>query len=269
MAFLSSPPALLPTQQKDARAGGVTYHIAGELVPVLAVDLEPGQSIFFEHHILLWKDPGLQFQVRPLAGMVKRLIAGMELLIVEAMGPGQVAFSRDGVGHVFPVVLAPGQELHVREHQFLAATGGVGFTWERMQGIKNMLFGGSGFFIDKFQAGAEEGVVWLHGHGNVFEKTLLPGEQFDVEPGGWLYKDPTVAIDTNYQGLTAGFLGGMNLAVNRFTGPGRLGLQSMSVNIEASGADQASQATQAAATGGALGLIGAIAGGLFGNRDER
>jgi hypothetical protein len=31
--------------------------------------------------------------------------------------------------------------------------------------------------------------------GNVFEKTLLPGEQFDVEPGGWLY-------------LTAEMLGG-------------------------------------------------------------
>jgi hypothetical protein len=45
-----------------------------------------------------------------------------------------------------------------------------------------MLFGGTGFFIDKFEAGAEEGIVWLHGHRNVFEKTLLPGEQFDVEP---------------------------------------------------------------------------------------
>src|SRR5207302_11231723 len=99
MALLS-PPALLPTQHADARAGGLTYHIAGELVPVLAVELAPGQSVFFEHHILLWKDPALQFRLRPLAGMVKRLIAGMELLIVEAVGPGQVAFSRDAVGQV-------------------------------------------------------------------------------------------------------------------------------------------------------------------------
>lgn len=268
MSFLSHPPELLPTQARDAQAGGVTYHIAGELVPALAIDLQAGQSVFFEHHILLWKDPALQFGVRPLAGMVKRMIAGMQLLIVEAQGPGQVAFSRDGVGHVFPVVLKPGQELHVREHQFLAATGNIGFTWERVQGISNMLLGGTGFFIDKFHAGDSEGVVWLHGHGNVFEKTLLEGEQFDVEPGGWLYKEPSVAMETNFQGLAAGFLGGMRLTCNRFTGPGRIALQSMSAAVESSAAEGASQSDAQAASTTALGVIGALAGGLFGNRDR-
>jgi uncharacterized protein (AIM24 family) len=268
VSFLSHLPELLPTQAGDAQAGSVTYRIAGELVPVLAIDLQPGQSVFFEHHILLWKDPALQFSVRPLTGVVKRLIAGMELLIVEAVGPGQVAFSRDGVGHLFPVVLQAGQELHVREHQFVAATGNIGFTWERVQGISNMLLGGTGFFIDKFQAGDSEGVVWLHGHGNVFEKALLDGEQFDVEPGGWLCKDPSVAMETNFQGLAAGFLGGMRLTCNRFTGPGRLALQSMSAAVESSGAERASQRDAQAGSTTALGVLGAFAGGLFGNRDR-
>ncbi|HZT86696.1 MAG TPA: AIM24 family protein [Stellaceae bacterium] len=267
MSFLSQPPQLLPTRAQDAQAGGVTYHIAGELVPALAIDLQPGQSVYFEHHILLWKDPNLQFGVRPLGGMVKRMIAGMELLIVEAVGPGQVAFSRDGVGHVFPVVLRPGEELHVREHQFLAATGNIDFTWERVQGISNMLLGGTGFFIDKFRAVDGYGVVWLHGHGNVFEKTLLDGEQFDVEPGGWLYKDPSVAMETNFQGLAAGFLGGMRLTCNRFTGPGRLALQSMSAGVESSAAEHASQSDAQSASNTALGVIGAIAGGIFGSRE--
>jgi uncharacterized protein (AIM24 family) len=268
MSFLTPPPAamptLLPTQLRDATAAGVTYHIAGELVPVLAVDLAPGQTVFFEHHILLWKDPALQFRVRPLGGMVKRMIAGMDLLIAEAVGPGQVAFSRDGVGHVFPIVLAPGQELHVREHQFLAATGAVDFTWQRVAGIANMLFGGTGFFVDTFRAGAQEGVVWLHGHGNVFERTLGPGEQIDIEPGGWLYKEPSVTMETNYQGLTAGMLGGMRLACNRFTGPGRVGLQSMAAMVETAGADQASQAAASTTESTAIGVIGGIVGSIFG-----
>ena len=269
MSFLSQAPSPLPAQPHDANAAGVAYHIAGELVPVLTVQLAPGQTVFFEHHILLWKEPSVEFRVRPLAGMVKRLLAGMELLIVEAVGPGQVAFSRDGVGQVFAVPLAPGQELHVREHQFLAASGDIGFTWERVQGVANMLFGGTGFFIDKFQAGAAPGVVWLHGHGNVFEKTLLAGEQLDVEPGGWLHKDLSVAMETTYQGLTAGLLGGMRLACNRFTGPGRLGLQSMSARVESAGAEQTTQDNAQSASSAALGVIGAIAGGLFGNRDQR
>ena len=55
-----------------------------------------------------------------------------------------------------------------------------------------MLFGGTGFFIDKFHSHKGDGILWLHGYGNVFEKILAPGESIDVEPGGWLYKDPGV-----------------------------------------------------------------------------
>jgi uncharacterized protein (AIM24 family) len=265
MSFLDNSPQPLPAQLQNAMAAGLVYHIGGQLVPVLSVELQPGQSVFFEHHILLWKDPSLQFGIRPLAGAVKRFFAGMDLLVAEARGPGRIGFSRDGVGQVFPVHLRPGQELHVREHQFLAASGNVDYTWEFVQGISNILFGGTGFFIDRFYAGQGEGVVWLHGHGNVFEKTLAPGEQFDVEPSGWLYKDPSVTLDTNFQGFTAGFFGGMRLACNRFTGPGRIGIQSMSARWETSPTDQASRNDQTAASTTALGVLGAIASGIFGN----
>jgi uncharacterized protein (AIM24 family) len=56
---------------------------------------------------------------------MKRMISGMQVFVTEAVGPGQIAFSRDGPGHVFGIPLKPGQELHVLEHQFLAATGNV------------------------------------------------------------------------------------------------------------------------------------------------
>ena len=58
--------------------------------------------------------------------------------------------------------------------------------------------------------------------------TLAPGEQIDIEPGGWLYKDPTVRMDTIFQKLSTGFFASAGqLFWNRFTGPGRVGLQSM------------------------------------------
>ena len=268
MPLVTSPPTLHASEAQNAQAAGFTYHLGGQLVPVLSIDLMPGQSVFFEHHILLWKDPSIQFGVRPLAGMLKRAIAGMDLLVVEARGPGQVAFSRDGVGQVFPMVLAPGQELHVREHQFLAASGNVDYTWELNKGVSNILFGGTGFFIDKFHSTGGAAVVWLHGHGNVFEKVLAPGEQFDVEPGGWLYKDPSVTMETNFQGLAAGFLGGMRLTCNRFTGPGRVGVQSMSVMLGPNSPAESVSTGNAVATGAAAGLLGAIASSIFGGSDR-
>src|SRR5439155_3775962 len=151
--------------------------------------------------------------------------------VTEAKGQGQIAFSRDGAGHIFAIHLNQGQEIHVREHQFLAATQNIDYTFERVKGISNMLMGGTGFFIDKFHGSQGDGILWLHGYGNVFEKVLAPGEQIDVEPGGWLYKDTAVKMETNMQRLSTGLFGSMSFITNRFTGPGRSGIQSMYLHL--------------------------------------
>ncbi|HEY4163396.1 MAG TPA: AIM24 family protein [Dongiaceae bacterium] len=222
-------PKLLPTTAEGESFGGVTYHIDGELVPVLTVDVSK-MPVFFEHHILLWKHAEVEIGLKAMKGALKRMMAGMQIFVTEASGSGMIAFSRDGAGHIAPIHLKAGTEIQVREHQFLAATGNIGYTFERVRGAANMLFGGSGFFIDRFWA-ESDGIVWLHGYGNVFEKVLEPGEIIDIEPGGWLYKDPEVKMETIVGRLTAGFFGGMNFIVNRFTGPGRVGIQSMYLHM--------------------------------------
>ncbi|WP_291333586.1 AIM24 family protein [Desulfovibrio sp.] len=123
-----------------------------------------------------------------------------------------------------------GKSIQVREHQFLAATQYVEYEFERVSGISNMLFGSSGLFIDKFRCIDGDGILWLHGYGNVFEVALEEGEMIDVEPGAWLYKDGAVKMDTNMIGIASGFLSSTNIAMNRFTGPGRVGIQSMYID---------------------------------------
>lgn len=225
-----SAPTLLPTQAQAETFGGVTYHIDGELVPVLTVDVNL-MSVYFEHHVLLWKNPTISIDIRPMAGAFKRMVAGMQVFVTEASGRGQVAFSRDGTGHILAIHMNQGDEIHVREHQFLAATANIDYDYERVKGVANILFGGTGFFIDRFHARKGSGVLWLHGYGNVFEKVLAPHEQIDVEPGGWLYKDTHVRMQTTAQRLTTGLWGGFSLFMNRFTGPGKIALQSMYVHM--------------------------------------
>jgi len=221
-----SAPILVPTQAQAETFGGVTYHIDGELVPVLTVDVNL-MSVYFEHHVLLWKNPTVGIDIRPMAGALKRMVAGMQVFVTEASGRGQIAFSRDGTGHILAIHMNQGDEIHVREHQFLAATANIDYDFERVRGVANILFGGTGFFIDRFHARHGSGVLWLHGYGNVFEKELAPHEQIDVEPGGWLYKDTHVKMQTTAQRFATGFLGGFSLFMNRFTGPGKIALQSM------------------------------------------
>ncbi len=224
-------PTLLSTSVVDETWAGVGYHLDGELVPALTVDLPATEGVFFEHHVLLWKHPEVTISLKPMKGAMKRMLAGMPVFLTEARGPGQVAFSRDGPGHIAAIHLHAGGEIHVREHQFLAATDNIAYTFERVRGVANILFGGTGFFIDKFHLDQGEGVLWLHGYGNVFEKVLAAGESIDIEPGGWLYKDPQVRMETVAQRLATGFLAGTNIVMNRFTGPGRIALQSMYLHL--------------------------------------
>ncbi len=229
---MPQPPTLLPTHVEEGRGPGLVYRIDGELVPVLHIRLDGSHRVFFEHHVVLWKDPGLQIGMHQLGGSFKRVIAGMPIFMTETQSPGEIAFSRDDPGHVLPLHLTPGQAIQVREHQFLAATDNVAYTFNRVKGVSNMLFGGTGFFVDRFEAQGFEGIVWLHGYGNVFEKTLEPGEQIDVEAGGWVYRDAAVQMQQQVYGLKTGIFGGSgNLIFNRFTGPGRVGIQSAYVHL--------------------------------------
>ena len=106
----------------------------------------------------------------------------MPVFMTEAHGPGHIAFSRDGVGHVWGMHLKQSEAIDVREHQFLAATAHVDFTFARVQGIANMLLGGSGFFVDTFTAASNDGIVWLHGYGNVFRLLCCRAKQSILSP---------------------------------------------------------------------------------------
>src|SRR6266704_806394 len=224
----SVPKAELHNPKGPLRVADMTISIDGELVPVVDIMLGNQLSIYFEHHILLWKHPGVQLGFKSIRGAAKRFFAGLQIFITEAQGPGNIAFSRESVG----------QMVELREHQFLVATSNVDYGFTDMKSVANILFSRTGLFIDQFTAQGGEGMVLLHGYGNVFEKMLAPGETLDIEPGAWLWKDPSVQMTVTtvassqrgggILGAIGGLVAGASFILNRFTGPGRVGIQSMS-----------------------------------------
>jgi uncharacterized protein (AIM24 family) len=257
---MPAAPKLLPTQITEGSAPGLSYRLEGELVPALHMALDGQVPVYFEHHVLLWKYPSLQIGLHPLKkGLKRRMLGGMPLLLLEAQSAGELAFSRDAPGHIAALHLQPGHGIVVREHQFLAATSNVQYDYNRIKGFANMMYGG-GFWVDEFFAADQEGVVWVHGYGNVFEKQLEPGETIDIEPGGWLFRDHSVSMSQEVYGFKTGLMsGGGSLVFNRFTGPGRVGLQSAYFHPPVQeGTGGNAQQNQ---SGG--GLLGGIVGGLL------
>lgn len=212
--------------------GTSTCQVEGEVVPVAEINLGAGDSVFFEHHVLLWKDEATKMGVMSLQGGMKRALAGMPFIISIASGPGRIAFSRDATGELVVLPLHPGMELDVREHAFLLSSHNISYSFVRIKGLRNILFGGQGMFMDRFVTAGTPGLLLLHGYGNVFERMLRPGEHILLEPGAFLYKDSSVTMDVETVKLTSGFFGGTGMNLARVTGPGRVGIQSMYVHHE-------------------------------------
>src|SRR5690348_889040 len=161
------PKAELHNPKGPIRIADMTVSIDGELVPVVDIMLGNQMPIYFEHHILLWKHPGVQIGFKSIQGAAKRLFAGLQIFITEAQGPGNISFSRDSVGQIVALRLQPGQTVEVREHQFLVATGNVDYDFTFVQGAANILFSRTGLFIDQFTAQGSARIVLLHGYCNV------------------------------------------------------------------------------------------------------
>jgi len=210
--------------------GNSTCQVEGEIVPVAEINLAQGDSIFFEHHVMLWKDDLVPMGVMSLQGGMKRALAGMPFIISVAQGPGRIAFSRDATGELVVLPLHPGMELDVREHAFLLSSHQINYSYVMIKGLRNILFGGQGMFMDRFVTTNAPGLLILHGYGNVFERTLRANESLLIEPGAFLYKDSSVTMNVETQKLTSGLLGGTSMNLAKMTGPGRIGIQSMYVH---------------------------------------
>jgi uncharacterized protein (AIM24 family) len=205
-----------------------TCQVEGELVPVAEIALGQQDWVYFEHHVMLWKDELVPLTAMPTGGGWRRTLGGMPFVVSVAQGPGRIAFSRDAPGELVVLPLHPGMELDVREHAFLLASGSIAYSFVRIKGLANVLHGGNGMYLDRFVTQQAPGLLMLHGYGNVMERMLRPGEKILIEPGGFLYKDSTVQMQAVQQNLKIGLIRKLYLA--EMTGPGRVGIQSMYVH---------------------------------------
>ncbi len=231
--------AQLPGRRDMAKLqfGDSFCQIEGQYVPVADVNLAAQDSIYFTHHVLLWKDPQINITTMSLAGGWKRMFAGMPLIMTQAQGPGHVAFSRDAPGEMIALPIQPGESVDVREHLFMLATSNVAYDWFQtniwyttQQGDDNETHYPVGMFMDRFSAPQSPGLLLLHASGNVFVRELAPGQTSLVKPTALIFKDPSVQMQLHFEHPRTGF-NMWGRWSNRYFwlrlfGPGRVAVQS-------------------------------------------
>jgi len=257
--------------------GQSSAQIAGRFVPAAEVTLAAGDSLYFPHPSLLWAEPALDIAAMSLRKAWTRHRAGLPLVMLEARGPGRIAFSHDTAGELLAVPLQPGAAVDVRENQMVVATGGVAYDWidsgiwfqtsgrarqDEPGGAKLLRMGldmaGAGGereqrqdqpewhypvgqYVDRFTAGERPGAVLVQVGGNALLRDLAPGESILVKPPSLLFKHPSVGMQLHVEFPHAGMKfwrsWGNRYLWLRLTGPGRVALQSCYERLEDPGTD--------------------------------
>jgi len=217
--------------------GQSTCQIEGKYVPVSDFALAADDWVYFSHHVLLWTEPSVTLGAMPMKGAWNRMYAGMPLVMMQATGPGHVALSADHAGETVAIPLSHGQQIDVREHRFLVATGNVTYDWYQ-SGVWITTSSGDdsethyplGMYIDRFRADGGPGLLLLHAPGNTFVRDLAYGQTICIQPSSLLYKDPTVGMQLHleYPGGASGWGRYTTRTVwLRMWGPGRVAIQSV------------------------------------------
>jgi uncharacterized protein (AIM24 family) len=214
--------------------------IEGTMVPVADFSLAPQEMIYFSHHALLWTDPSTRLTNMSMRGAWKRMKAGMPVIMMEAHGPGHMALSDNAAGEVIALPLQHGQQMWVREHGFLCATGNIRYDWDQTHvwyvtgtGDDKETHYPMGQYGDIFTATDRPGLLLLHSPGNTFIRDLRPGESLLTQPSSLLYRDVSVSVHLHLEyPRNMGFAfwhprwSYRNIWV-RLTGPGRVAVQSI------------------------------------------
>lgn len=206
--------------------------IAGTGVPVAEMDLAPGDRVYFSHHVLLWTDPKTQLTARQMDNGWDRKKAGMPLVMMEAAGPGRIAFSDDDPGEVIAIPLEAGRSIDVVEHHFLVATATVsydwfnpGIWWALGTGSEKEWFHPLGRYMDRFTA-EQRGLLLLHARGNAFIRDLRAEERIYVLPRALVYKDVSVHMNIHMERPASPRAHWRLTPMVRLIGPGRVAIQS-------------------------------------------
>jgi uncharacterized protein (AIM24 family) len=115
----------------------------------------------------------------------------------------------------------------VQRDGFLFAQASVALDIAMVRRLGAGLLGGEGFILQKLTG---PGAVFVHAGGDHVDFTLAPGEVLQVQTGHLVAFEPTVNYDVQLVGsIRTAIFGGEGLFLTTLTGPGRVILQSMTL----------------------------------------
>ena len=213
------------------------YTIHGDNLQVARIRLKAGQEIYAEAGKMVYKTANISWETRmsgntigeKILGAFRRTVTGESLFLTyfRANSDGEVGFAGSYPGRIQAFELRDGQNILVQRDGFLCAQPTVQLKVALVKKLGVGFFGGEGFILEKLSG---PGTVFIHGGGDFIEFTLKPGEMLQVDTGCVVAFDESVNYDIQLAGgIKTALFGGEGLFLATLTGPGRVIVQSMTL----------------------------------------
>ena len=207
------------------------YTISGTVLPVVTLNLTPGQRIFSSSGGMSWMTEAIQMETNSGGGlgrMFKRALSGESLFIVDYFvnqGVGEIAFASEFPGKILVLDLKENQPIIVQKDSFMVAEKSVDLDMHFRKKLGTGLFGGEGFILQRLTG---PGMAFVNFDGEIVERTLAEGEVLRVDTGHIAMFETSVSFDVEMvKGFANMLLGGEGLFLGILRGPGRVWLQTM------------------------------------------
>ncbi len=210
----------------------MNYSIEGGTLPVVIVQMNPGETIISEAGARTWSRGPVVTETKAEGGVGKsigRMFSGESLFMSRytAQGPAEIAFASSFPGRIIARELQAGESIVCQKSSFLAATYGVQLAVHFQKKLGAGLFGGEGFIMQRITG---PGLVFLELDGHCAEYNLAAGEQIVCDTGVVAIMDISCQMDIQMvKGFKNVLFGGEGLFDTIITGPGKVYLQSMTI----------------------------------------
>jgi uncharacterized protein (TIGR00266 family) len=225
------------------RAHEIDYHIYGEEMQYVEIELDPQEVVVAEAGSFMMMENGIQMQTifgdgsQQEGGIFGKLLsAGKRVLTGESLfmtayqnvdfGKKKVSFASPYPGKIVPIDLREfGGKFICQKDAFLCAAKGVSVGIEFSRKIGRGLFGGEGFIMQKVEG---DGMAFVHAGGTLARKELKAGEMLKVDTGCIVGFTKDIDYDIEFVGgIKNTIFGGEGVFFATLRGPGIAYIQSL------------------------------------------
>jgi uncharacterized protein (TIGR00266 family) len=225
-------------------AHDIDYHIYGEEMQFVEIELDPMETVIAEAGSFMMMDDGIEMATLfgdgsqsdgsglwgKLLSAGKRLITGESLFMTAYTHAGdgkkRASFAAPYPGKIIPLDLSQlDGKVICQKDAFLCAAKGVSVGIEFSQKLGRGFFGGEGFIMQKLEG---DGMAFVHAGGSIIEKKLELGEVLKIDTGCLVAFTRDVDYDIEMvRGVRNMIFGGEGIFFARLEGPGTVWIQSL------------------------------------------